>query len=69
VVSPDGYGAFLVTIGLNCAPATSTYRTLRIQLAAGQVVAMPYPHEFTLGCFGNQAPAGPVPGPTGLLGR
>jgi hypothetical protein len=68
-VPASGYGAFLVTVDLNCSAVTGRYSTLRIQLAPGQLVELPYPQQFTLGCPGNQAPAGPVPGPTGLLGQ
>lgn len=72
-VEPGRYGAFLVTEcltgGHKCAARSTLYVTLRIQLAPGQLVTMPYPSVFRLGTPGDEGVAEPVPSATGILGR
>jgi hypothetical protein len=68
-VDPGKYGAFHVTVGLNCAPPSGKYVTLRIGLGAGEHVDMAYPSQFSLGCLGYEAPAGPISSPDALAGH
>jgi hypothetical protein len=65
------FGAALLTECLadECAKPATDYVTVRIGLADGQTVSMPFPAVMALGSPGTVTEAQPVPAPTGVLGH
>ncbi len=65
-IAPGAAGGFVIGEGLNCPPITGTYTTLRIQIANGPTLDMPWDPMFS-GCSPIVGPAGPIP-PSALQG-
>lgn len=65
-ITPGAAGGFVIGEGLNCPSITGTYTTLRIQIANGPTLDMPWDPMFS-GCAPIVGPAGPVP-PSALQG-
>ncbi len=66
-IAPGAAGGFVIGEGLNCPPITGTYTTLRIQIANGPTIEMPWDPTFS-GCSPSVGPAGPIP-PSALQGN
>lgn len=59
-IAPGAAGGFVLAEGLNCTPIEGDYTALRIEMAHGLAIDMPWDAMFA-GCSPIVGPAGPIP--------